>query len=192
MNGMAKFIKERVGVETRFDALMSMNPEYRASAIRNIMERAEAASTFKKHQLVRVCRHPGFSLTEGPLPHDHDNPEQHFNSRVMGWDCFGRIEVATVIGSNPHRSGWCWQEDMVHPREDVDWAETSLFKIGQKISYIWELRGFWENRALGMRVKAVLLGPHIEPGDWLVLYENSSSDWVTRVLNERQMLPLEV
>lgn len=189
MNGMAGFIAERVRIETNFDALMSMSSEDRAATIRRIEEEAEAKSAFKKHQLVRVCRSPGFSLTTGPMPHDHSDPEQHFDSRVMGWDSFGRIEVATVIYDNPHRSEWCWSEDMVHPREDIDWAEASSFKIGQEISYIWELRGFGEDKALGKKVNAVLRGPHIESGDWLVLYEKPSGDWITRVLNERQMLP---
>ena len=78
---------------------------------------------------------------------------------------------------------------MVHPREGEGWANSSSFKIGQEISYIWELRGFWEDKSLGKKVSAVLQGPHIEPRDWLVLYEKPSGDWITRVLNERQMLP---
>ncbi len=189
MNGIAGFIAERIRVETNFEDLMRMPPEHRAAAIRSIEEKAEEKSIFRKHQLVRACLSPGFSLTEGPLPHDHDDPEQHFDSRVIGWDCFGRIEIATVIHNNPHCSEWCWSEDMVHPREDEDWAESSPFKISQEISFIWELSGFWEDKALGNKVDAVLQGPHIEPGDWLVLYEKPCGDWITRVLNEQQMLP---
>ena len=74
MNGMAGFIAERIRVETDSDALMRMSAENRAAEIRRIEEEAEEKSAFKKHQLVRVCRSPGFSLTTGPFPHDHDNP----------------------------------------------------------------------------------------------------------------------
>lgn len=187
---MNDFIQERMRVESDASALFAMDEARRSQVIERIQKEAEEKSQFKKWQLVRVCR-PGalhladWSTDERP----ESDPYKYFDSRVMGWDMFGRIDVATEIGDNPHCSECCWGEDKVAPREGKDWFAISRFKIGQEISYIWELVGFWENEALGKKVPAVLVGPHIELGDWLVSYKKPSGGWITRVLNEKQMLP---
>jgi len=187
MDGMAAFVAERIRVESDLDALMSMTPEDRTATIDRIKQEAEAKSAFKKHQLVRACQSPGFSLTEGPLPHNHDDPKQHFDSRVVGWDSFGRIQIASRIYGNPHCSEGPWSENMIHSRDDDDWAGSSTFKIELDISFEWEHNG-WPER-LGRVTPAVLKGPHIELGDWLILYEKPCGMWIPRVLNEQYMRP---
>jgi hypothetical protein len=187
---MNEFIRDRVNVEEKLASLVPLSAKERAAQIERIEKEAESKSSFKKWQLVRVCRPGALILATGlseELP--DDDPYKYFNSRIMGWDMFGRIEVATEYGDNPHRSDWCWTEDRITPRDDIDWVSTSNFKVGQEISYIWELSGFWEDESLGKKLRAVIKGPHIEVGDWVVLYEKPSGGWITRVLNEKQMLP---
>lgn len=188
MDGHNEFIAERMRVEAHMDQLSTMPADAQLALTERIKKDAEAKSAFKMSQLVRVCRSPGFSLeTMTHLPHDHDDPSQHFDSRVMGWDSFGRIEIALTIHDNPHNSKWCWIDHMISLREAEDWAESSTFKADQEISFVWE-HPKWPDR-LNRLTLAVLRGPHIEPGDWLVLYEKPCGMWITRVLNERYMLP---
>lgn len=162
----------------------------------NNSREAEVASTFKLGQLVRVCQSLGATLNRNPssvddvlipYPHDHSDPAQHFLSRVVGWDCLGRIEVATNYGDNPHCCDWPWGEDHLEERYGPDWAEGSAFKIGQHVFYDYELTGFSGN-TIGRETEAKLIVPHTQPGDWIVKYPREDSGyWITRVLNERQM-----
>lgn len=167
-----------------------------SAMIEHTKREAEAASPFKIGQLVRVCRSLGATLKPHPTgpddvlipyPHDHSDPEQHFYSRVMGWDCLGRIEVATSYGDNPHCGEWCWSEDKLVPRYGPDWAEGSKFKPDMVVYYTWDDdRDFFKIRP-GMEIEAIIEMPHIQPGDWRVRYDNTSSGYITRVLNEKQM-----
>ncbi len=187
---MNDFIKERIRVETTANVLHSLEADERRKIVERIKKEAEEKSPFKKWQLVTVER-PGtlYLATWTSDERPEDDPYKYFKSRIMGWDIFGRIDVATEYGDNPHCSEWPWGEDKIAPREDEDWFPKSSFKIDQEISYIWELAGFWDDEGLGKKLPAVLEGPHIEPGDWVVLYEKPSGGWITRVLNEKQMLP---
>ncbi len=147
-------------------------------------------NSFKIGQIVRVCQSPGLLLkTMELMPHNHDDPKEHFDSRVLGYDSMGRILIATRLGNNPHCSEWPWSENMVHPRTDEDWLESSSFQAEKKISFIWELPGFWDDEFLGRKVPGILRVAHIEPGDWVIAYEKPNRTWNTRVLNERQMMP---
>ena len=170
-----------------------------------IKAKAEANSPFKRNQLVRVCQSPGMTLVDGvwqSMPHDCADPNQHFNSRVVGWDSFGRIQVATEITKNPHCSEWCWIDELVQPRAGWDWFtdredDRVWQEVGSKIFFMWEEPGWKTGKseyldsyhyAVGDIVRAELVGPHIHYGDWIVLYEKAQKDlWITRVLNERQM-----
>lgn len=184
---MNAFIKERTQIENAFATLMSLPEDKRSAEIKRIQEEAEAASKFKKGQMVRACQSPGFSLvTMDSLPHNHNDPEQHFNSRVLGWDCFGRIDIAIGYGTNPHCSNWCWSDDALTPLEEEDWVVKSLFKPNMHVVFDWDLPGFGEEfGANGRVVPAILIAPHIKEGDWFVLYQKASGGWITRVVNER-------
>lgn len=188
-----QFVAERIATEAKLANLLRLEEKSRRKVIQQIQAEAEAKSSFKKWQLVRVCRPGALILATGESEErPESDPYKYFNSRIMGWDMFGRIEVATPIYDNPHCSNWCWTEDRITPRKHKDWAKRSAFEIGQEISYLWELSGFSENTSIGKRLKAVIEGPHIKRGDWLIRYEKPVSKWwITRVLNEKQMLPRE-
>ena len=156
----------------------------------------EEKSPFKRGQLVRVCQSPGMRYVsetkswEG-IPHNCEDPAEHWNSRVIGWDCFGRTTIATR-DNNPHCGEWPYGDDCLTALPmDEDWAKDSKFAIGQRVEYVWELVGFWEaDNFLGKRVPAILLCPHIDYLDWWVTYEKAEEPgfWIHRVLNERQMI----
>jgi hypothetical protein len=158
---------------------------------------AEASSRFKLGQLVRACRDLDFTFNPNATspeellvvtnPHDHNDPDQHFYSRVVGWDCLGRIEVAMSYHDNPHNCEWAWSEDTLQERPGPDWAEVSKFRVGMTVFYTYELTGFSGN-TIGWETEARLIVPHIQKGDWIVEYPREDSGmWITRVLNERQM-----
>ncbi len=168
-----------------------------SAMIEQTKKEAEAASRFKLGQIVRVCRNLSFSLNPSPTglsdvliptePHDHSDPEQHFYSRVVGWDCLGRIEVATSYGDNPHCSDWPWDEHTLEARYGPDWVEVSTFRSGMAVYYTYELIGFSGN-TVGRDTEARLIVPHIQKGDWIVSYPRQDcGSWITRVLNESQM-----
>lgn len=151
---------------------------------------AEASSRFKRGQRVRVCQTPGLSFVGGihHLPHDHNDPKQHWDSRVVGWNSFGEIEIAIPYGDNPHSCEWPYGEDcLTLIDEGKDWVEKSNFKPHMKVCYEWDLTGFGEDARLGVTTPAIILTPHIEVGDWIVSYPKLDGMWITRVLNEKQM-----
>ncbi len=168
---------------------------------RQLKAEGEAKSVYKRGQRVRVCTHTSFSFNQNPTsqedvlvptnPHDCNDPEQHFESRVVDWDSFGRIEVAIATrGGNPHCAEWCWTDDMLSPlTEGEDWVQTSQFKMGQELDFVWDDPCFSDQ--IGTRYKAKLISPHIEPGDWFVLYQRypETDGWITCVVNERAMIP---
>ncbi len=184
---------------------MYQTDEERIALIQKIKAEAEASSTFKRHQMVRACRSTGMKMVDGfwqDMGHDHDNPDHHFDTRVVGWDTFGRIQVATEITNNPHCSEWCWSDDLLTPRSGWDWFadredDRIWQKVGSPIFFMWEEPGWKtgfskfldaDHYAVGDTVRAELVGPHIHYGDWIVRYEKAKKDlWITRVLNERQM-----
>ncbi len=181
--------QERICVERVFEQFDRITPNHQQLHMMETAKQAEAKSTFKFGQMVRVCRPSGFSIKEmKSLPHDHSDPKQHFNSRVMGWDFLGRILVATQIHSNPHCSEWPWTEDMVTACEDdvADWVGMSPMNIGAKFLFTWELRGFDWNKA-GDEVPGVIKAAHIKQGDWQIWYAKPDGMWITRVLNESHM-----
>ncbi len=191
---MNDLVKGLVLKEAMMGELLSLPRDQLGKAIRRIQTEAEARSAFKLGQLVRTCNSPGISLVGGlsELPHDHNDPKQHSNTRVVGWNSFGEIEVATAYGSNPHCCEWPHSENKMIPCEDTDWATQSPRKRGEKVSYVWELRGFWEaDKHVGEVVPAILVVPHIKEGDWIVQYRKPADKelWITRVINEEQMLP---
>lgn len=177
-----------VADEARYAELIEMTAR--------IKKLAEEESQFKRGQLIRACRHLSVSFNPNPTcqddvlvptnPHDHNDPEQHFWSRVMGWDCMGRIEIAIPYGDNPHCCDWCWSEDMLEERPGPDWADASKFKPNQVVYYTWDSGDFFDIRR-GMEIRAILDLPHIQPGDWRVRYDNTSSGPITRVVKESQM-----
>ncbi len=191
---MNDLVKGLVRKENMLQELLSLPRDQLGKAIQRIQAEAEAQSAFKLGQLVRTCNSPGISLVGGlsELPHDHNDPKQHSNTRVVGWNSFGEIEVATSYGSNPHCCKWTHSESKMIPCEDADWATQSLRKRDEKVSYVWELRGFWEaDNHVGEVVPAILVVPHIKEGDWIVRYAkpHKRHDWIIRVINEKQMLP---
>lgn len=171
-----------------------MTDAERTDFIAKIKQEAEEKSAFKINQLVTACRSQGLSLVTGEhAPHDHSDSTQHFQTRVTGWDSLGRICVATEITDNPHCSSWPWLNDWLEPLEIWDWYtgrndDRITWSIGSEVEFVWELSS-WHER-LGERCPAILQGPHIQYGDWIVSYrkpENRNS-WITRVLNERQFI----
>jgi len=185
---MASIAQQLARNEMILGGLMSKSPEDRSAAIAEIQKLAEEASRFKKGQLIRARSPAGLSLVGGihEIPHESDDPSQYFNSRVLGWDCLGRIDIATGYGDNPHCGHWPWSDDMLFPRDEKDWAEKSAYKPGAKVVFEWDLEGFdWGKK--GALHRAVLLVPHIEIGDWYVEYEKPDGSWITRVLNEKSM-----
>ena len=180
-------------------------------------QEAEAKSAFKLHQPVIARRVLSSSLKDGGLyenPPDENDPNLYFNSRVVGWDLFGRIQIATVITDNVHCTEWCWSEEKLQPYPEGKWdwytdrqagfakgsdgywdKERFWQEVGSEIYFMWEdpswktdHPAYSDNYGVGETVRAVLEGPHINYGDWIVRYEKNPKDmWITRVLNERQM-----
>ena len=187
---MASIAQQLARNEMILGGLMSKSPEDRSAAIAEIQKLAEEASRFKKGQLIRARRPAGLSLVGGihEIPHESDDPSQYFNSRVLGWNTMGDLEIAVSYGDNPHCGEWPWTENMLAPRDETDWAEKSAYKPGAKVVFEWDLEGFdWGKK--GALHRAVLLVPHIEIGDWYVEYEKPDGSWITRVLNEKLMRP---
>ena len=186
---MASIMQQMARKEAMLGTLMSMPPDDMSAAIKRIKAEAEKKSRFKKGQLVRLCHSPGISLVGGikALPHDHSNPQQHSNSRVLGWDCFGGIMVAIGYGTNPHCGECTWTDDMVRPRKGADWKKNSAFKPGMKLTFKWDQSG-WDHRKIGDVTRAVLVEAHVKQGDWFVEYEKSDGSWITRVVNERYFI----
>lgn len=162
--------------------------------IAEIRKEAEAASPFKLHQRVRACQNKSLNLITGERIHDCDDPEQHFLTRVVGWDSLGRIEVALdTRGSNPHCYSWCWSDHMLTPVEGYDWftqddPHPRLRRVDEKVFFMWEEPGWEREQPVGSIIPAVLVSPHIARRDWIVSYEvPSDKRWITRVVNEMQM-----
>ncbi len=155
----------------------------------------EESSPFKKGQRVRVCQAPNLSvmgkLRLRPLPHNHNDPTQHWESRVIGWNCLGQVVVAMPYGSNPHFCSWSYLETSLSPLpEGDDWLERSAYKPGSSITFAWDLIGFppWSR---GEKVSATVSAAHINCGDWIIEYPRDKNEtMVIRVLNEKQMLQI--
>lgn len=161
-----------------------------------IRQEAEAASPLKLHQRVRACKSSGLNLvTGGPATvHDCNDPAQHFDTRVVGWDSLGRIEVAIdTRGSNPHCHSWCWTDAKLVALAGYDWFNSDypsappLRSVGDKVFFMWEEPG-WTEQSVGDTIPAVLQHPHIQYRDWIVRYRvPTDGRWISRVVNEMQM-----
>ena len=187
--GMNALIEDRKKIEAVFEELMAP-PSELGREIARLEAIAASKSRFKLGQRVRVCQSPGLSLVGGihALPHDHDDPDQHWNSRVVGWDHLGRIEIATQYGDNPHCCEWPYGEDtLTLIEDDDDWVEKSSLKPDMKVCFKWELPGFFNCPRVGATTPALIRTAHIEVGDWIVRYRKPSGYWITRVLNEKLM-----
>ncbi len=157
---------------------------------------APADTKFALFQRVRAQRAKSFSLETFTSSYE-DDPDSFFDTRVVGWDCFDRICVATTISDNPHCSEWCWSEDRLKALPGDDWftneylnKEGRIRRVGEKVNYLWEMDrwGGWEpSWERGETVPAVLISPHIHYGDWIVSYQKKSGSWITRVINQLQM-----
>ena len=185
---MSSLLEHQARKESMLQHLMTLSEEERQEAISWLQAEAEKKSRFKKFQLVRACRSPGISLVGGMhhMPHDHNDPNQHFDSRVLGWSCFGDIEIATNYGDNPHCGESTWRDEMLNPREGDDWALRSSFKPEMHVTFEFEFEGFYESKK-GDVYPAILIAPHNEPGDWYVRYRKPNGYCITRVLNEKLM-----
>lgn len=163
------------------------------SMIEKIRAEAEGASPFKLHQRVRACRPRSIDLRTGERQHECDDPDQHFETRVVGWDSLGRIEVALdTRGTNPHCYSWCWTDEGLTALSGYDWFADGehvrpLRAVGDKVFFMWEEPG-WTEQSVGDTIPAVLQHPHIHYRDWIVLYRvPSDGRWIRRVVNEMQM-----
>jgi hypothetical protein len=173
-----------------FDEYMSMTPEQYAVASKRVVDEAERRSAFKKYELVRLCLSPGISLVGGmhSLPHDHDDPARHLDSRILGWNMFGDTMVACGYGDNPHLGEMTINEKSIHPRVADDWFTRSAYTPGQHVTYEYDLTGFGPDAGpLGRITQARLIAPHLKDGDWYVSYEKADGCWITRILNESQV-----
>ena len=189
---MSSIMQQMARKEAMLGGLMSMSPEDRDERIRQIKAEAEKDSPFKRGQLVRLCHSPGISLVGGihALPHDHTDLNQHSDSRVLGWDCFGGLMVAVSYGTNPHCGECTWTNEHVQPHESPDWKDGSVFKPGMELTFKWDLPGRWNNnQQVGDVFSAVLIEAHMKQGDWFVKYEKPDGSWITRVVNEHFFVP---
>ncbi len=190
---MTELEQQLASAQALGDTLLSMPQDDADRIIREIKAKAEAASPFKKGQLVRVCRSPGLSLVGGlkHLPHDHNDPKQHSKGRVLGWDTFGRLMIGDGIGDNPHVCHYWTTDDCVQALDEEDWVQYTKYKPGDNVYFIWELYGFtlMDHWPMGSEVPAQLITPHLDCGDWYVTYQRDPTgrSWIRRVLNERQM-----
>lgn len=115
---------------------------------------------------------------------------QGWESRLVRWDSFDRPVIATPCDSNPHCCTWPYlTASLTVAAFAPDWVEHSKFKAGQKVIFDYELEGF-EGMRIGFKTPAVLVAPHIRPGDWVVDYErHDNGHTITRMLSESQMNP---
>lgn len=172
------------------DTYLRMSPEDRAVAAQQIIDAAAAKSKFNKFELVRVCLSPGVSLVGGlkALPHDHKDPEQHLDTRIMGWNMYAETMIACEYGDNPHLGKSTACEKNIRRRKGDDWFKNSTFKPDQGVTYVWDQDQFGpEFGKPGQPLRAQLISPHLRQGDWYVIYEKANGDWINRVLNESQM-----
>lgn len=112
-----------------------------------------------------------------------------WESRFVGYSTIGLPQIATPCDRNPHCCVWPYTDKSLTPICDgEDWFLRSEFKIGQTVSFVFELEGF-SGLEVGKTTQAVLVAPHIKPGDWVVDYQRHDNGGdITRCLNERQML----
>lgn len=112
-----------------------------------------------------------------------------WESRFVGLNTLGAPEIATVCDSNPHCCAWPYSFASLTPINDgPDWYKHSKFTIGQAVRFVYELSGFNGMHA-GKLTDAVLVAPHIKPGDWIVFYPRHDNGCeITRCLNEKQMI----
>ena len=186
---MSDFVRRRITVENTATWLQSIPDDARALAEAEIIQRAEEASRFAQGQLI-FCWNPGALnlATWNEAPVDRSDRSNGFDSRVLGWDEYGRTRVATLYRDNPHNCDWCHTEDLIEPRGGLDWADRSEFKAGMRVAFVFDLPGFEGQPSFGSEVRdTLLLSPHIKPGDWFVAYPKPNGHRITRVLHESQM-----
>ena len=147
---------------------------------------AEAKSPFTRWQLVRIARLKSLRLTKsGPVgvEREEDDPDKYHDSRVVRWDVYGRVHVAIRYYDNPHLFDWCWSDDAVTPLDKEDWFPASSVQIGDEITFTSDIN-VGDYIKVGDTVEATVIGPHTEPGDWIIEYTHFPP---SRVVNERIM-----
>ncbi len=172
---------------------METSREKRSQELSVLCEQARAEaqerSSYKIGDRVRACRSPGIIHTEDGwknIPHDHSNPDQHFDSRVLGWDTLGRIKIA-LPDRNPHSAAWCWDEKSLTLISDgEDWATQSTFHPEMQVSFLWQEPDF--GIRFGTLLHATLVAPHLNEGEWWIKYQRRDGGYNTRVLHEERMI----
>jgi hypothetical protein len=147
---------------------------------------------------VLVHQSPGMSLTDEGLvehPHDCNDPNQHWESRVVGWNKFQHLPmIATSAKKNPCHAEWTYTEESLTSLDGEDWSDKSTFQPGNEIKFKWEGKDslhYPDGSILDARIEVA----HIEPGDWycsFVVKPNTPSEWrFMVVINEKEFLSVE-
>ncbi len=104
------------------------------------------------------------------VPHNCSEPAQHWKSRVLSYDSYGRPVIATSAEKNPCHAEWPYTDDSLTELNDgtTDWVLQSSFTAGQIVHFTLDTST--PQYAAGTRLEAVLEVPHIEVGDWYVSF----------------------
>lgn len=120
------------------------------------------------------------------IPHNCNDPSQHWESRVIGWSDFHNCPMIATRGTNPNHAEWPYNEDALTHFDGIDWATSSKYKPGQSIHFkMDDAGGHYYNDTV---VKAELIVPHINLCDWYVQFMVPAGWLFRRVVNEKDFL----
>lgn len=146
----------------------------------------------KQYQLVTVHQGGGMrSDDQGvfhSIPHDCSNPDQHWLSRIIELkNERGLVSIAISAEKNPCHAEWPYYAESLTPSEVEDWYASASRAVGDTVFFTMSIDT--SQYKIGTRIKAEILSPHIEPGDWYVKYPKPDGWFFRMVINEREFTP---
>lgn len=121
------------------------------------------------------------------VPHNCSEPAQHWKSRLLGYDSYGRPVIATSAAKNRCHASWPYTDDSLTALDDgtTDWVLQSNFRTGQTIFFTLDINT--PQYQAGTRLEGLLEAPHIEPGDWYVSFPTPDGWRFKMVMPESQL-----
>lgn len=120
----------------------------------------------------------------------------HWQSRILSPSRTyeGHWDIATSARSNANYAEWTYGADRLTLIDDgSDWTSNSQFSVGMKVV---ALNPMWDDPEKRLKFEngrkfceATILTPHIEPGDWYLMFDAVGSEVFRKVVNEAAMLP---
>lgn len=137
---------------------------------------------FKLGQIVVVCQDVGhISIENSQLirhtKHDCSKPEQHWYSRITGWNEYQDLPIIAIkLGDNPCCYDWTWTPQPLTIIEDeYDWTGDSAYRVGHEVRVALPIDIHY--LVAGSFREAKIVCPHIEPEDWVVEFNISKHWW---------------